>query len=124
NYRCCSGSMALPAFDVQRKLASADRARRFQNPGFFNRLLGRIDRYQRNADGTFNSPAGFYDVLRQNANGTFTIRDRVGFKRIFNSNGQLEKLIDRFGNTMSFSYNSNGQLDIVTDTLGRDVHYT
>ena len=66
----------------------------------------RVDRFDRNPDGSFASPPGSYNGLRRNPDGTYTLRTRDGFRRNYRADGRLASLVDRHGNTMSFAYDA------------------
>ncbi len=83
----------------------------------------RVDRYEDQPGLIYGSPDGFYDELIKNPDDSFTIRDRSGFKKHFDPNGFLTAHVDRYGNTMTFSYDALGFLQTVTDTLGRDIEF-
>jgi RHS repeat-associated protein len=45
----------------------------------------------------------------------------------FDSNpeeGKIDKIVDRNGNEMSFTYDTNGEIDKITDTLDREIDFT
>ncbi len=74
---------------------------------------------------TYVAPAGIYDTLVQNADGTHTLTSKHGIKEYFNVNGVLTKIVDRNGNTLTFSYDPAGALPItgkspyfITQTTG------
>jgi|GEM_PF-3244127 len=80
----------------------------------------RVDTYEPQFDGTYISPRGFFNKLIPNPDGTYTLRERDGFKSIFNARGQLTAQQDRNGNQLQFRYD-DGRLDFVIDTMGRVI---
>jgi RHS repeat-associated protein len=106
---------------------------------------GNVYRFVENA-GAFTPPQGRFDTLIQNPDGTFDLLiQRTRAHMHFAADGNLESIVDDYGNAQSWSY-LNGRLDRVTDTVsgryitithgadgrisdvtdmtGRNVHYT
>ncbi len=107
---------------------------------------GRIQRFVDNGNGTFTGPDGRFDTLVQNGDGTWDFwvqRSRSRYH--FNAVGQLEQMIDDYGNALTWTYvndrlshiadssgsgrsidvtyGADGRISDVTDMTGRDVHY-
>lgn len=88
------------------------------------RESGKLAYFTANGDGTFNSPRWNYDKLTKNADGTFDLwkkRERV--TQHFNSQGRLERITDRNGNSVTLQYAGN-RLQSVTDAVGRVTTFT
>ncbi|MEM7002647.1 MAG: DUF6531 domain-containing protein, partial [Pseudomonadota bacterium] len=89
----------------------------------------RRDVYQLNTDGSYSRPE-FYRSLTEEADGRYTMMFRNGGKWIFSGfvggveDGRIERIEDRNGNALTFSYGSTGRLETVTDTLNRDINIT
>ncbi len=107
----------------------------------------RSDEYTNVGAGRYTSPAGYFEDLLQNANGTWTLTDAHGTKNNFNVDGTLGSIVDRNGNTISFTYDAQGLLPVmgvsafsqtpgqkmvvamdyrltkITDTVGRDINF-
>lgn len=100
----------------------------------------------RQTDGTYTSnrrPFLRGLIVRVNADGTSTLREKNGTVRSFDTNGWLQRITDRNGNTvtilrsgsqiqqiiepggraLTFQY-SGGGISQITDPLGRTVRYT
>jgi RHS repeat-associated protein len=86
--------------------------------------LGRNDQYLLNNQGQFVAPPEFFTTLAHNSDGSYTLRYKDGTAKHFASNGSLQQISDRIGNTLSFAYNAQGQLITVTDTLARPITYS
>jgi YD repeat-containing protein len=88
---------------------------------------GRLFSYLRTeTDGThiFNTTATITqlgDVVRKLTNGTMEYRRVSGEVMKFDSNGKLQAMVDRNGNTTTLAYGTNGKLSSVTDAVGRSI---
>jgi len=67
-------------------------------------------------------PKGDTSSLVKNADTSWTITERNGLKRNFDPTGKLTSIVDRFGNTLTFSYDS-GKLTSVSDGKGRSITF-
>lgn len=68
------------------------------------------------------SPRGDYSGLVKNDDGTYTITEKDGTKWIFNPEGRITSVVDRNGNSLSFTYDA-GRLVGVTDPNGRSASF-
>lgn len=94
---------------------------------------GRVTRYSLGPGGTFTAATGYFETLTQSGSTfTLTYKDKTTytFQPItgtpFLVGGQvyrLTQIIDRNGNTTTFSY-SSGNLTSVTDTYGRTITFS
>jgi RHS repeat-associated protein len=74
---------------------------------------GRKDEFVYNSDDDYYTPpAGFYETIKENADGTYTRTLRHGNKQHFDVNGNLTKIEDRNGNSLTFNYDPAGKLPI------------
>ncbi|MDK9717722.1 MAG: DUF6531 domain-containing protein, partial [Trichlorobacter sp.] len=80
-------------------------------------------RIYNNYSGSYVPPKGDYSTLVQNADSSFTITEKDGLKRNFAATGLATSIIDRNGNTISFSYTS-GKLSSITDANGRTALFS
>ena len=114
-------------------------------------LDGANRKVQYTLDGSdYTSPPGRYDTLVKNPDGTFTLTDKHQGRHEFDVNGNLTAIVDRNGNSLTFSYDpggTNGLFDIIgpseyfvnqtrglvardfklttiTDATGRDVTFS
>jgi RHS repeat-associated protein len=77
-------------------------------------------------DGTaFETAAGdaSFSTLVMNGDGTYTLTNKHGTESNFSSTGKLTSIVDRNGNTTSYTY-SSGLLTKITDPFGRDTTLT
>ncbi len=67
---------------------------------------------------------GVHNEVTKNGDGTWTVvmKDRRSWQ--FRTDGRLNSIVDRNGNTLSLAYDGANQLATVTDTLGRVVTFT
>jgi len=65
-------------------------------------------------------PTGDFSTLVKNSDGTYSITEKDGLKRNFSSSGTITSLVDRNGNTLTFTYTS-GKLTTITDPNGRSA---
>lgn len=86
---------------------------------FWNQGTRRIYNNYNNA---YVSPKGDFSTLVQNGDGTWTITEPDGLKRNFDSTGLITSLVDRYGNSLSFTYTA-GKLAGVTDPGNRTVTF-
>jgi RHS repeat-associated protein len=121
-----------------RLVFEADGSANFVNDSF------RVQRYQRNADGTFQRPAGYHETLTAVAGG-HVLRFQDGLEYRLRADGQLGAIADLNGHVveltydaqsrlstvkdpsgqvaLTFAYDGAGQLDSVTDAASRVVRY-
>lgn len=106
-------------------------------------LVGRTERYRREADGTFVSSTTDPSTLVREGS-RFVHTDQAGTRRIFGPAGELVRIESRDGSSVSvgyenllmtslahssgarfeISYNANGLVETVTDHAGRVTTYT
>lgn len=60
------------------------------------------------------SSPGDHSALVKSVDSTFTISYRDGHKENFYSNGKIKTIVDRYGNTLTFSYRNNNPDDDMT----------
>ena len=87
------------------------------------------------ASGGYLPPTGDFSTLTHNADGTWTRAYRDGSSVIYNADGRLERITDRYGNFQLLLYESNGKtvpaggwglttrLKRITDTSGNTFDY-
>ncbi|MGH7453955.1 MAG: hypothetical protein ACRENG_21570, partial [bacterium] len=66
----------------------------------------------------FQSPLGDFSTLVRNADGTYTRTLKDSTQSHFNARGLLTSVVDRNGNTTSYSYDPNERLISITDPVG------
>ena len=66
----------------------------------------------------FQTPQGDFSTLVRNADGTFTRTLKDDTKIHFNAQGLQTSVVDRNGNTTSYSYDASGRLLAITDLAG------
>jgi len=74
----------------------------------------------------------FFRKLEQNPDGTYTLyfagRGKWNFHPLDSGpsevRGKISSIVDRTGNSMTFTYDGSGRLTTITDALGRDVTIT
>jgi len=66
----------------------------------------------------FNTPLGDYSTLERNPDGSFTRTFKNGTEIDFDSDGFQTSVIDRNGNTTTYSYDGNDNLTTITDPVG------
>lgn len=69
---------------------------------------------------SYISPPGDFSTLVKNGDNSYTISYRDGQKRNFQADGKIASMVDRFNNTISFTY-TNGDLTGITDTAQRNT---
>ncbi|MDA1014987.1 MAG: DUF6531 domain-containing protein, partial [Planctomycetota bacterium] len=90
---------------------------------------GRMDLYERQADGSYRSPGEFYTAMEKLDDGTYRERDQFGTVVVYDTIndigvGRVLSITDRNDNVMQYTYDEVGRLDQVIDTLGRAVTYS
>ena len=68
--------------------------------------------------GEFSSPLGDFSRLIENADGTLTRIMKDGTEINFDAQGLQTSIVDRNGNTTTYSYDPNGLLISITDPVG------
>jgi RHS repeat-associated protein len=98
--------------------------------------VGRVTRYAAGSGGTFTGQQGYFETLVKNPDGSYTItqKDKTAYNFMsipntpFLVNGSpvfmLTTMVDRNGNTTTFTYNASGLLSQATDTYGRKFTFT
>lgn len=71
---------------------------------------------------TYISPKGDTSTLVKNADNTWNITELDGLKRHFDTAGKLTSIVDRYNNSLTFTY-TNDKLASVTDSTGRAVTF-
>ena len=71
----------------------------------------------------YRAPPGLFVHLDRQQDGRWLIIERDGLFRLFDAKGKLEKIQDRNGNQMDFTYSPQGLLDTIIDTMGRPIRY-
>lgn len=70
------------------------------------------------------SPKGDFSTLVKNGDNTWTITEPNGLIRNFDTSGRISSLVDKYGNTKTFSYDlTTGKLAGVTDPSNRTVSF-
>ena len=67
---------------------------------------------------TFVSPPRDFSILIKNPDGTYTRTFKDATRIIFNAQGLQTSVVDRNGNTTSYSYDGNNRLITITDPVG------
>ncbi len=75
--------------------------------------------WQRNPDASYTAPTGYFATLTLENDGSYLLRRPDGFKCRYDAEGKLQQQLDRFGNSMHFSYDSDDNLTLITDAYGR-----
>jgi RHS repeat-associated protein len=127
------------------------KVRKLHDPNTLVLLTGRnrtLDYTFDPVESKYKAPAGLYDYIVENQDGTYTLVQKHGTELDFDINGNLTEIVDRNGNSITFTYDSNGllplngpsdyfvgqsygliareyQLKTITDDLGRkiDLYY-
>ncbi|MBI4286290.1 MAG: PKD domain-containing protein [Chloroflexi bacterium] len=103
---------------------------------------GSVHTFTDSGGGSYTSPSGLHSKLIRNSDSSFTLWHKDGSKYKFSLSGQLQRIVDRNGNTLVFTYTSgnltrveddsglaltfaysNGKIVSVTDPLGRQTSY-
>ncbi len=104
---------------------------------------GSIHRFYNDGGGSYISPPEVHSKLVQNLDESFTLWFKNGEVYDFNSSGVLTNIVDKNGNTLTFSYtdgnlesivddsglflnfeyNDDNKISSVTDPLGRTIEY-
>jgi len=74
--------------------------------------------YTKNPDGSYQRPLGMHSTLSKDASG-FELIEKNGTKHIFDTSGKLTSIMDRNGNTITFTYTGDN-LTAITDPAGRE----
>lgn len=85
---------------------------------------GHSETYLENQDGSFRSPAGVFSSLRRLADNRYFLRTADNLFFTFNTNGQLESILDRNSNQLHLIYDNKNRLERVEDGLGRFLNLT
>ena len=62
---------------------------------------------------------GVFDNLKKNGDGTFTLTRKSQTGINFSGQGKLVSIVDRNGNTQTFTYNGSGNLSTIVDSASR-----
>ncbi|MDP2607364.1 MAG: DUF6531 domain-containing protein [Deltaproteobacteria bacterium] len=65
--------------------------------------------------------AGVFSILIKNSDGTFTLTQKDQTQYQFSGTGKLNRLLDKNGNAIEFSYDTSGNLTTIVDTVGRSI---
>lgn len=71
---------------------------------YYRDATGSIDLYTKKTDGSYQRPAGIFSDLSLDSWGNFQLIDRYGGKTSFLSDGSVSEKIDRFGNSVVYTY--------------------
>ncbi|MFZ5974999.1 MAG: DNRLRE domain-containing protein [Bacillota bacterium] len=86
---------------------------------------GTTYRFLKNTDGTYTRPAGLYATLSYDTGtGKFSLTYKDKTVYLFNANNQIEKITDRNGNWIEFSYNNTGNMVSATDNVENEMNIT
>src|SRR5207248_150727 len=81
---------------------------------------GRHDRYGYvSANATYAPPEGVTTLLTRNTDLTFTATHKDNSAWIFDSQGRLIGILDRYGNLSMLTYDTSGRLSTIGDPAGR-----
>ena len=80
--------------------------------------MSRQKLYTPDGSGGYTQSIGDYSSLAKNPDSTFTITEKNGTQYNFNIEGKIATIVDRNGNTQTFSY-TNGFLTSISDPSGR-----
>ncbi len=86
---------------------------------------GEKNYYKENPDGILERLTDYgatYQLIK-NPDGTYTIKNRDGSRTEIRSDGKIDRVIDRNGNTLVFQYNSVGCLSRITNASGNYVDF-
>ena len=78
---------------------------------------GSIHAFSDAGNGDYHPPVGLFAKLRKLLDESFELRDKSGMLYAFDMNGVLDRIVDRNGNQLTFTY-SNGLLNRVSDDSG------
>jgi RHS repeat-associated protein len=85
---------------------------------------GKRERFAKNPDSSYTSPSYLFSTLSKQPDKTFTLSHKNGEVHRFDAQGQLTAIVDRNGNTLSFTYDNTGFMTAITDASGRSVTLT
>lgn len=83
---------------------------------------GNYDGYELNGSIYVPKLAGVYNTLVKNGDNTFTLTRTDQVKYNFATNGKLQSIVDRNGNSITLTYSATGKLTTITDTVGRQFN--
>ncbi|HYC92295.1 MAG TPA: hypothetical protein VEO54_24010, partial [Thermoanaerobaculia bacterium] len=80
---------------------------------------GSVISYIGEPNGTFTPPFGNKDALVRNADGTWDyLAEGQTTRHRYNADGTIQRIVDRYGNSVSYVYGANGRLSRVQDDAG------
>jgi RHS repeat-associated protein len=80
---------------------------------------GSVTTFTGEPNGTFSAPFGNKDTLVRNADGTWDyVAEGQTTRHRFNADGTIQRIVDRYGNALSYVYGANGRLSRVQDDAG------
>ncbi len=85
---------------------------------------GDVYRFEKNQDSSYTGPNGFYGTLTydsQTSKYQLTYNDKSVY--LFNTDNYIQKITDRNGNWIQFTYNTNG-IATITDNVGNNIAVT
>ena len=84
---------------------------------------GERNYFREHSDGTIEkiTDYGVPYTLTKNDDGTYTILNKSGSSHELNSDGKINRIVDRNGNALTFQYNSVGCLQRITNASGNYV---
>lgn len=85
---------------------------------------GQRYRFIRNADGSYAAAPGIFLQLAKLADGRLQMTEKDGRVHIFDPNGYLVEVRDRFGNKLSITVDADGMLQAAADAGGNKLDFT
>ena len=116
-----SGGVVVLASDIM-----FDSGARFANNQtlFLNSLNLCLNNVPPTAETHYDGPDGDFTRIIQASEGTFTRYMKNGTEYRFNVNGLQSAMVDRNGNTTTFSYDNEGRLTQIADPVGKTTTLT
>lgn len=82
---------------------------------------GTVHIFTKQADNTYKAPTGVYLELSEDTS-SFILTTKDQSKAYFSKqSGFLTKIVDGYGNTLTYTYDTNGKLTTMTDASGRTL---